>query len=96
MIRRGRLIPLRALLASLSLLSRQHSFVFPSKMPNQIHDIHSVDEERFPYILEQNVTVPLKSSEGLVRVNVYRPRTQSPVPVLATYGPYGKDIPYKE
>ncbi|KAI6824315.1 alpha/beta-hydrolase [Hortaea werneckii] len=65
-------------------------------MPNQIHDIHSVDEERFPYILEQNVTVPLKSSEGLVRVNVYRPRTQSPVPVLATYGPYGKDIPYKD
>ncbi|KAI7579056.1 alpha/beta-hydrolase, partial [Hortaea werneckii] len=50
----------------------------------------------FPYILEQNVTVPLKSSEGLVRVNVYRPRTQAPVPVLATYGPYGKDIPYKD
>ncbi|KAI7677090.1 hypothetical protein KC353_g22714 [Hortaea werneckii] len=65
-------------------------------MPNQIRDIHSVDEESFPYILEQNVTVPLKSSEGLVRVNVYRPRTQAPVPVLATYGPYGKDIPYQE
>ena len=65
-------------------------------MPNQIRDIHSVDGKSFPYILEQNVTVPLKSSEGLVRVNVYRPRTQSPVPVLATYGPYGKDIPYKE
>ncbi|KAI7374815.1 alpha/beta-hydrolase, partial [Hortaea werneckii] len=65
-------------------------------MPNQIRDIHSVDEKSFPYILEQNVTVPLKSSEGLVRVNVYRPRTQAPVPVLATYGPYGKDIPYKD
>ncbi|KAI6856755.1 alpha/beta-hydrolase [Hortaea werneckii] len=65
-------------------------------MPNQIRDIHAVDDKSFPYILEQNVTVPLKSSEGLVRVNVYRPRTQAPVPVLATYGPYGKDIPYKD
>ena len=66
-------------------------------MPNQIKkDIHQVDEKSFPYVFEQNATVTLKSSEGLVRVNVYRPKTSEKVPVLVTYGPYGKDIPYKE
>lgn len=66
-------------------------------MPNQIKkDIHQVDEKSFPYVFEQNATVILKSSEGLVRVNVYRPKTSEKVPVLVTYGPYGKDIPYKD
>lgn len=66
-------------------------------MPNQIKkDIHQVDEKSFPYVFEQNATVTLKSSEGLVRVNVYRPKTSEKVAVLVTYGPYGKDIPYKE
>lgn len=65
-------------------------------MPNQIQDLHTVDKESFPYIFEQNASVPLKSSEGRVRVNVYRPNTDEKVPVLVTYGPYGKDIPYKE
>jgi hypothetical protein len=55
-------------------------------MPTQTRDLLSVDEGSFPYIFEQNVTVHLKSSEGLVRVNVYRPKTQEKVPVLATYG----------
>ncbi|KAF2170580.1 hypothetical protein M409DRAFT_64266 [Zasmidium cellare ATCC 36951] len=65
-------------------------------MPNQIQDLHTVDESSFPYVFEQNATVPLKSSEGLVRVNVYRPKTDKKVPVLVTYGPYGKDIPYAD
>ena len=65
-------------------------------MPNQLQDLHKVDEHSFPYIFEQNADVRLKSSEGLVRVNVYRPKTQDRVPVLVTYGPYGKDIPYTE
>jgi predicted acyl esterase len=66
-------------------------------MPNPIKgDIHTLDEKSFPYVFEQNATVPLKSSEGLVRVNVYRPKTAEKVPVLITYGPYGKDIHYKE
>lgn len=58
-------------------------------MPNQIKDLHTVDDHSFPYIYEQNATVQLKSSEGLVRVNVYRPKssTEEPVPVLVTYGP---------
>ncbi|KAF1352588.1 Alpha/Beta hydrolase protein [Delphinella strobiligena] len=67
-------------------------------MPNQIQDLHTVDDKSFSYIFEQNVTVPLKSSEGLVRVNVYRPKDSDlkKVPVLVTYGPYGKDIPYEQ
>lgn len=65
-------------------------------MPNEIQDLHTIDRETFPYIVEQNVSVPLKSSDGLVRVNVFRPKTGEQVPVLCTYGPYGKDIPYAE
>ncbi|KAL9622642.1 MAG: hypothetical protein Q9160_002952 [Pyrenula sp. 1 TL-2023] len=67
-------------------------------MPNKILDLHKVDTDTYPYIFEENATVPLKSSEGLVRVNVYRPKDSDskPVPVLVTYGPYGKDIPYEK
>lgn len=67
-------------------------------MPNEIKDISSVDSTSFPYIFEQNVDVPLNSASGLVRVNVYRPKTENGarVPVIVTYGPYGKDIHYKE
>ncbi|KAB2573922.1 putative x-pro dipeptidyl-peptidase (s15 family) protein [Lasiodiplodia theobromae] len=65
-------------------------------MPNEIKDIYTIDEKSFPYIVEQNATVQLKSSEGLCRVNVYRPKGSEKVPVLVTYGPYGKDIHYKD
>lgn len=65
-------------------------------MPNKILDLHVVDRDSFPYIFEQNATITLKSSEGLIRANVYRPKTEEKVPVLVTYGPYGKDIPYEE
>jgi hypothetical protein len=65
-------------------------------MPNKIQDLHKVDKDSFPYIYEENATVELKTSDGLVRVNVFRPKTDEKVPVLCTYGPYGKDIPYKE
>ena len=68
-------------------------------MPNEIKDIQSTDSETFPYIFEQNVTINLKSSVGVVRCNVYRPKRgsgQEKSPVLVTYGPYGKDIPYAE
>lgn len=65
-------------------------------MPNQIRELHTVDETSLPYNFEQNATVPLKSSEGQVRANVFRPKTDGKVPVLVTYGPYGKDIPYAE
>ncbi|KAF5969536.1 hydrolase family [Fusarium coicis] len=66
-------------------------------MPNPIkEDIHTVDEESFPYVFEQNATVPLKAGDGLVRLNVYRPKGVDKVPVLVTYGPYGKDIWYQD
>ena len=69
-------------------------------MPNPIrNDLHTVDETSFPYVFEQNATVELKSSDGLVRCNVYRPKGSGPerrVPVLVTYGPYGKDTFYGE
>lgn len=67
-------------------------------MPNETRDISSVDDESFPYVFEKNVTIQLKSSAGVVRANVYRPRDSStkPAPVLMTYGPYGKDIFYGE
>ncbi|RMJ13186.1 hypothetical protein CDV36_007162 [Fusarium kuroshium] len=65
-------------------------------MPNQIKDIHTMDDTSFPYIFEQNATVTLKSESVLVRCNVYRPKGADKVPVLVTYGPYGKDIHYKD
>jgi predicted acyl esterase len=64
-------------------------------MPNQIRDISFVDKDSYHYIFGQNVDVQIKTfAKGLVRVNVYRPKTDKPVPVLVTYGPYGKDLPY--
>ena len=67
-------------------------------MPNDIRDIATADNDSFPYVFEKNVSIPLKSSSGVVRANVYRPKDSSktPVPVLVTYGPYGKDIYYGE
>ncbi|MGK5640543.1 CocE/NonD family hydrolase [Streptomyces sp. URMC 126] len=38
--------------------------------------------------------VPLPMRDGtLLRANLYRPAGDEPVPVLMTFGPYGKDIP---
>jgi hypothetical protein len=66
----------------------------------EIKDAYSIDESSFPYIVETDVAVPLKTtSRGIIRCNVYRPRSTnegSKFPVLVTYGPYGKDIHYKE
>lgn len=58
-------------------------------------NIHQIDETSFEYIFEKNVTVELKDGRGLVRCNVYRPKGAAErVPVLVTYGPYGKDVHY--
>ncbi|KAM5350313.1 hypothetical protein ACJ41O_006818 [Fusarium nematophilum] len=66
-------------------------------MPTTINDIHTVVEDEFPYVFEQNVSIQLKSNnKGLVRANVYRPKSGSTAPVIVTYGPYGKDTPYKD
>ena len=66
-------------------------------MPNTIRDdLLKVDSTSFPYIYEENVTIELKTFKGLVRCNIYRPKDDQKVPVLVTYGPYGKDIHLKE
>ncbi|KAH6684670.1 putative hydrolase, CocE/NonD family [Halenospora varia] len=64
-------------------------------MPNQIKEISTTDDTSYPYIFEQNVSVPLKAADGVVRVNVYRPKSNTKSPVIVTYGPYGKDISYE-
>jgi len=72
-------------------------------MPNTIRDIQKTDKDSFPYIFEQDVSVPLKTTgkdgekKAVIRCNVYRPKDESKkYPVLCTYGPYGKDIPYEK
>lgn len=67
-------------------------------MPTAIHDIRSVKESRYPYIVEENVSVHLHDG-GLARCNVFMPRgirQGNKFPVIMTYGPYGKDIPYRQ
>ena len=65
-------------------------------MPNKIQVLHTVDDSTYPYVFEQNATVQIRNGGGLVRCNVYRPKTIDAVPVMVTYGPYGKDLHYKE
>lgn len=66
-------------------------------MPNPIkEDITRRDDRSFPYVYEENVTIELASGKGLIRCNVYRPKGIEKVPVLVTYGPYGKDVPYRK
>ena len=46
----------------------------------------------------KNVSIPLKASSLPIRANVYLPLSSdinAKYPVLVTYGPYGKDIPYE-
>ena len=69
-----------------------------SIMPLPIRDIHTVEEGIYPYIIERNVSVPLHDG-GVVRCNVFLPasvRTGHRCPVIVTYGPYGKDVPYHQ
>ena len=60
------------------------------------NDLHKIDSTNFEYIYEENATIHLKDDRGLVRCNVYRPKgsNECKYPVLVTYGPYGKDVPY--
>ncbi|OBT99002.1 hypothetical protein VE01_02513 [Pseudogymnoascus verrucosus] len=63
----------------------------------EIRNIRTIDATTYPYIFEQNVSVPL-SNGGVIRCNVYRPKAEKghKFPVIATCGPYGKDVPYKD
>jgi hypothetical protein len=59
-----------------------------------MNDISLLDSSSCPYIFEQNIGITPGGVELPVRINVYRPKTDSKVPVLVTFGPYGKDTPY--
>jgi predicted acyl esterase len=63
-------------------------------MPNKLKDVQTTDKTHHPYILEENVSILLKGTGLPIRVNVYRPKSEDLVPVLVTFGPYGKDVPY--
>ncbi len=46
-------------------------------------------------IIERDVEVPM--DDGLVlRADIYRPTTETPVPVVMTLGPYGKGVRYQD
>ncbi|EOO02924.1 putative x-pro dipeptidyl-peptidase (s15 family) protein [Phaeoacremonium minimum UCRPA7] len=64
-----------------------------------IKDIQSVTEDKESGLtFMKNVSIPLKASPLPIRANVYIPLSTDPsakYPVLVTYGPYGKDIPYE-
>lgn len=64
---------------------------------SEVPDISVTDDTSFPYIYTLNATIPLPSSstDSGVRCNIYRPKTTEKVPAILTYGPYGKDLPYK-
>ncbi|UPL03061.1 hypothetical protein LCI18_013995 [Fusarium solani-melongenae] len=67
-------------------------------MAAQHRDIQTVDSQSYPYIFEQHVSVPLGNG-GVIRCNIYKPKAASAdtkFPVIMTYGPYGKDVPYEE
>ncbi|KXX75396.1 Cocaine esterase [Madurella mycetomatis] len=63
-------------------------------MAGTFGNIATVDTTSYEYIFEQNVNVLLQTGTELIRCNVYRPKDSARVPVLVTYGPYGKDIHY--
>lgn len=67
-------------------------------MPNQIRDIATVDHDRFPYILEKKCHDSdeeyFRGGEG--QCVPAKGLATSPMPVLVTYGPYGKDIYHGE
>lgn len=65
---------------------------------NVIRDIEEVSRDGENNLLfRKNVSIPLKNSNSPIRCNLYLPLSAEngdKFPVLVTYGPYGKDIPY--
>ncbi|KZM28346.1 uncharacterized protein EKO05_0010458 [Ascochyta rabiei] len=58
------------------------------------------DRDNFPYVYMQHKDIPRKQrDDGFLRSNIYLPKDAAPFgnkkyPVIATYGPYGKEVPY--
>jgi hypothetical protein len=66
--------------------------------PRSLPDVATKDSSSYSYIFEKNVTVELRNN-GIIRCNVYRPIASDQgerFPVLVTYGPYGKDVQYRQ
>lgn len=78
----------------------------PEVQTPPIRDISTTHEDKENNLLFlKNVSIPLKNSSLPIRANVYLPLSYTAAdtdttkhgkkfPVLVTYGPYGKDIPY--
>ena len=64
---------------------------------NEIKDLLEVTKDtENGLVFEKNVSIERKGTFP-IRCNVYRPITEGEkYPVIVTYGPYGKDIPYSE
>ena len=46
-------------------------------------------------VIERDVAITM--DDGIVlRADVFRPKTDKPVPVVMTHGPYGKGVKYQE
>ncbi|KAF4548392.1 Hypothetical protein D9617_28g064980 [Elsinoe fawcettii] len=62
--------------------------------------VTQIDQTSYNYVFIKNIEIPLKTFEsGVLRANIYLPKDAAPFgdkryPVIATYGPYGKDVPY--
>jgi pimeloyl-ACP methyl ester carboxylesterase len=75
-------------------------------MPNSAdlptNALYAVDDSG-SFLVERDVDIPLPKAPKsdatdpcFVRANVFRPMDQRRYPVLLTYSPYGKDIPYSK
>lgn len=65
---------------------------------NAIKDLLEITkDEEHGLVFEKNVSIPREGTFP-IRCNVYRPIAPegTKFPVLVTYGPYGKDIPYEK
>jgi len=66
---------------------------------NPVRDLlTTIEDQANKLTVLKNVSIPLKASRLPIRANVYLPQswreTGAKHPVLVTYGPYGKDVPY--
>ena len=48
-----------------------------------------------PIVIERDVAIPMDDGLAL-RADIYRPRSEAPVPVVMTMGPYGKGVRYQD
>lgn len=65
---------------------------------NHIKDLLEITKDtENGLVFEKNVSIP-RAGTFPIRCNVYRPIAGEgeKFPVLVTYGPYGKDIPYEK